>query len=222
MFHPHSTTDPRRQADGSGYTGPERRARSVAGWTQAALDELDYGILLLDADAQLLLANHAARAELDAHHPLQLLGRQLRARWPQDVAPLHDALASAAARRLRRLLPLGRDQEHRVTVAIVPLQEPAPDGRPVTMVTLGKRHLCERLSVQWYAQVHGLTPAEARVLGELITGKPPRLVAQERGVDLSTVRTQVSQIRAKTGTRDLRHLVACIALLPPMVSALRA
>lgn len=41
------------------------------------------------------------------------------------------------------------------------------------------------------------------------------------GVALSTVRTQVSSIRAKTGTENISSLVRMVAMLPPMVSALR-
>lgn len=221
MFDTHPMPEARVPVDRS-YAGPERRVHTVAGWTQAALDELDYGILLLDAEGQLLLLNRAARAELDEQHPLQVLGRQLRTRWSQDVGPLQDALASAAARRLRRLLSIGREPGQRVTIAVVPLREPDIEGRVLTMVTLGKRRICERLSVQWFAQLHGLTPAEARVLNALCSGLAPRRVAESHGVGLATVRTQLGQIRAKTGARDLRHLVHSVALLPPMVSALQA
>ena len=68
------------------------------------LDEIDYGVLLLDGDAQVLHLNHAARCELDAQHPLQLLGRQLRARDAADTPRLTEALQAAALRGLRRLL----------------------------------------------------------------------------------------------------------------------
>jgi hypothetical protein len=90
------------------YRGPERRSAASQGsrWLALMLDEIDYGMVLLGEGNHVLHVNHAARAELDADHPLQLLGRELRARLSQDVAPLHDAL-QAAQRGLRRLLTLG-------------------------------------------------------------------------------------------------------------------
>ena len=71
----------------------------LARWYELMLDEIDYGVLLLGSDAQVLHINHAARCELDAQHPLQLLGRQLRARDPADVVRLHDALQARHAAR---------------------------------------------------------------------------------------------------------------------------
>ena len=35
------------------------------------LDEIDYGMLLVGSDAQVVYFNHAARLELDGQHPLQ-------------------------------------------------------------------------------------------------------------------------------------------------------
>jgi len=200
-----------------GYRGPERRAGPppVARALAMMLDEMDYGMLLVTDDAEIMFANRAARAELDAGHPLQVLGRQLRARHSQDVAKLHDALAGAAQRGLRRMVALG-EGSGRVNVAVIP-QDPK-----TTLVTLEKRHLSERISVQCYATMHGLTAAETRVLESLCEGLQPREIAELNEVGLATVRTQIGAIRSKTGTANIRALVRQVAVLPPMVTALRA
>ncbi|MBX3637113.1 MAG: PAS domain-containing protein, partial [Rubrivivax sp.] len=105
------------------YAGHERRATGsdLAHWLRRMLDEIDYGMLMVTGDGQVSYFNHAARLELDGSHPLQMLGRTLRAHRPQDVAPLYDALA-AAQRGLRRLLTLG-DGDQRVSVSVVPLPQ---------------------------------------------------------------------------------------------------
>ena len=103
----------------------------LARWYELMLDEIDYGVLLLDSGAQVLHINHAARSELDARHPLQLLGRQLRARDNTDMTRLHDALQAATQRGLRRLLMLGQDA-HRVAVSVVPLRTGGPGGQTAT------------------------------------------------------------------------------------------
>ena len=102
------------------YSGPERRATSAALGSCLAgmLDEIDYGMLLVGADAQVLYLNHAARLELDGEHPLQMLGRGLRTQRTQDLAPLHDALA-AAVRGLRRLRGLQPEQLALVVAVVV-------------------------------------------------------------------------------------------------------
>lgn len=204
------------------YCGPERRAAMSGArhWLVATLDELDYGVLLLHSDAQVLHVNHAARSELDGLHPLQLLGGQLRVRRAHDVAPLHDALCSAARRGLRKLLTLG-DGARRVSVSVVPLASHGGEGEPVVLVILGKREVCEVLSVQGFARSHGLSAGETRVLALLCHGTPPADIAAQSGVAISTVRSQIGNIRIKTSAPSIRALVRQVAVLPPLMGVLR-
>jgi DNA-binding CsgD family transcriptional regulator len=85
------------------------------------------------------------------------------------------------------------------------------------LLMLGKRRVCEALSVDAYARSHGLTLAEARVLERLASGEAPCQAAQVLGVAISTVRTQIGQIRQKTGARSIRALLREIATLPPLM-----
>jgi DNA-binding CsgD family transcriptional regulator len=207
------------------YSGPERRRGLKPGVEQAMMmamvDEVDYGMLLLNDDAQVLHLNKAARRDLDANHPLQLLGRELRARHSQDVAPLRDALDSACRRGLQRLLQLGAELA-RASVAIVPLAGHEDAARRSVVVKLGKRQVCEELTADWFARSHGLTITETQVLKRLCAGVKPQQIAVHQGVALSTVRTQIGSIRAKTGAESIRALVRQVAVLPPLVNTLHA
>lgn len=187
-------------------------------WFAAVLDEIDYGLVLLDANAQVVHLNQAARVELDDGHPLQRRGRAIRARRAQDEPALADAF-DAARRGLRRMLALG-DAKHPVNVAVVPVVGPGGVGS-ATLLMLSKREVCETLSVQGFARCHRLTGAETRVLVELCRGTPPGEIASELGVAVSTVRTQIGNVRLKTGAASIRALVRQMAVLPPLVSALR-
>jgi len=218
----HHPPEPAPGSTRSSYSGPERRSGSSRArhWLAATLDEIDYGMLLLHDGANVLQVNHAARAELDGTHPLQLVGRELRARHPHDAAPLADALRGASDRGLRRLLTLG-DGEQRASVSVVPLPASADRFGPVTLLILGKRQVCELLSVQGFARSHRLTSAETRVLAALCQGTPPTEIAAQLGVAISTVRTQISTIRGKTGAESIRELVRQVAVLPPLMGVLR-
>jgi DNA-binding CsgD family transcriptional regulator len=217
MNHINMSAGERTQA----YAGPERRSgsRDPAAWLSRMLDEIDYGMLLVTPQAHVNFMNHAARLELDGRHPLQLHGRTLGAHRPQDVAPLYDALA-ASQRGLRKLITVG-EGDQRVSVSVVPLPEAAGRGAPLTLLVLGKRRMCEQLSVQGFARSVSLTPAETRVLELLCGGVRPSDIARDGGVAVSTVRTQIGSIRAKTGAASIRHLVQQVAVLPPLVGALR-
>ncbi|MEO7335235.1 MAG: helix-turn-helix transcriptional regulator [Caldimonas sp.] len=189
-------------------------------WLSAALDEVDYGMLLVASGAEVAHANQIARRELDDDHPLQLIGRRLQARYSQDAAPLHAALENAARRGLRQLLTMGTG-DHRVGVSIVPLATVDSDGGAATLLILGKRQICEQLSVQGFARSHGLTSAEGRVLAALCAGSRPHDVATSLGVAISTVRTQIGSIRTKTGAESIGALLKQMAALPPLRGVLR-
>lgn len=179
-----------------------------------ALDELDYGVALLAADASVLHLNHRGRQAFAAGGALQLLGMRLRAGEAQDVVPLHDALQAVALRGLRRLLVLGSGAARQI-VAVVPVEPGA------ALLVLGRSHVCEDLSMSCFARAHDLTSAETRVLSQLAQGESPHDIARRQGVKLSTVRTQIAAIRSKTASDSITSLVRLVAGLPPMVGVLR-
>lgn len=67
------------------------------------------------------------------------------------------------------------------------------------------------------APERGLTAAATAVLRALSNGLRPAQIAREGGVAMSTVRTHVSTVRMKTGTRSIWDLVRILMVLPPMV-----
>ncbi|MCR5865917.1 MAG: helix-turn-helix transcriptional regulator [Aquincola tertiaricarbonis] len=205
------------------YRGLERRRRpEAAHWLQLALDEVDYGLLLVSHRGRVLHMNHVARLDLaDGAHPLLVVGHQLRTRHADDDGALRDALADAAERDLRCMLTVGQ-APRRVSLAVVPLAGPQGQDEGASLLMFSKRQVCEALSVEAFARGHGLTGAETQVLKALCSGVTPHEAAQMQGVRLSTVRTQIGSIRAKTGASSIRALVQQVACLPPLVTALRA
>jgi DNA-binding CsgD family transcriptional regulator len=207
---------------GSPRKGPlatETRPETICRWLAGALDELDYGIVLLFEGTHVVHINHAARVALDQDHALQMLGNELRARFARDVPALDDAIEFATQRGRRCLLTLG-DQKVQSSISIVPL-EAAEGGPHAVLVVLGKRAVSEALSMDGFARQYGLTGAETRVLIALCSGLPPLEAARQLGVAISTIRTQIACVRAKTGAASIRALIRQVAVLPPVRSALR-
>ncbi len=204
-----------RQTGGGSSPG----APAIGHWLAAALDELDYGIVLLLDDMHISHINDAAAVELDDRHPLAMVAGQLSARCARDTALLNEAVSSAATRGIRRLLTLGEDGR-RASVSVVPLDS-ADAGPRAVLVVLEKRSVCESLSVHGFARSCGLTGAETRVLVALCSGSPPTQTAEELGVAVSTVRSQIGSIRQKTGAASIRALVRQVAVLPPVKGVLR-
>lgn len=214
------------------YAGPERRQRSPSelGLITAALDEIDYGLLLLGPRRRLIHANHAAITLLKSDFPLHLVGGELRSRHGHDESELVAAVSGAADRGLRRMLTLGRDPDT-VSVSVVPLRDlgnalsaarsDSPAGQAVLLM-LGKRPVGSSLVIDAFARRNGLSAAEARVLKALCSGLSPSAIADQHGVAMSTVRTQIGSIRAKTSEPSIRGLLRRVSELPPLQGVLRA
>lgn len=199
-----------------GIPDPALLARCLA----AVLDELDYGIVLLvDAGTRVATINHAARAALDDHHPLLIARGTLDARAPADLALLRQAVDEAARQGRRRLLTVG-SAGNRVSLSVVPVAY-ADATPPAVLVLLGRRAVCEQLSISGFCRSHGITSAESRVLVALSGGVAPKLIARQLGVALSTIRTHIISLRAKTGAGSIGALLTHVACLPPLRSVLR-
>jgi DNA-binding CsgD family transcriptional regulator len=201
--------------------GERRRPSASEALALRLLDEIDYGMVLVSADARLRCCNHAAREALAGSQALQLSAGMLRPRDPVETPAFAEAL-TAATRGRRSLLTLGRTGT-RLSISMVPIDNPeGPAAEPFALLVLGRREMCPPLSVRGYAKELLLTPAETRVLGMLCEGFQPGEIADRQGVALSTVRTQIGSIRFKTGCASIRELVRHMAQLPPLVGALRS
>lgn len=200
---------PAARADGDGGAD--------AGLLRTVLDHLQLGVVAVGPDGRVQHANRAARV-LGARHPeLQLDARQRPA-----GAPLADGLVQAiAAARAGRwtLVTLGGGAgEEPLAIAVVPLGSGGGDEGPVLLLFSPPRG-ADALAMQLFARAAGLTAAESRVLRALADGQPPSRIARQHDVAVSTVRSQVGSIRAKTGARSITDLTRAVGRLPPVMPA---
>jgi len=209
------TTTGRQDAHHDTHHGARHAASGAL--LAAALDELDYGVAIVDERAAVLHMNHRAACWFDGGAGVQVREGRLAAAQAQavdELAQLLRAVDDAASRGLRRMVGFGCGAS-RCHAAVVPVHT------GVAALLLARPRLCEDLSLQSFGRAHSLSGAEVRVLGALGQGKPPTQIAREHGVAVSTVRSQLAAIRDKTGTHSLRSLLHLVAALPPIVSALR-
>ncbi len=179
------------------------------------LDEIGWGVLVLDGGHQLRYANPVARSALG--QTIALVSGRIVACHGDDREPLRRALARAGSG-LRTMLSLAHG-ETATMVAIVPLRHAdAVDEDDEILVLLSRPATADPLAIQLFAGNHALTDSESRVLALLCNGSCPNDIASELGVAITTIRTQLGAIRSKTRTANLRDLVQRIATLPPMTS----
>jgi DNA-binding CsgD family transcriptional regulator len=182
------------------------------------LEEIDYGMVVVDEQLQVLHLNNAARRRFASGHAINVSNGHVGASSAADVESVRNAVLAAIARN-RRGLVLLHTAGRREVYAVVPLQ--VPGERPVAMLLASRDDVCEALSWQAFARLHGLTPAEAAVLEGLCQGERPTDLAHRLGVAISTVRTQIASLRSKAGAQTIGDLIRELATLPPLLSVLR-
>ena len=90
--------------------------------------------------------------------------------------------------------------------APMPGDPASPSAMIVMYVEIGEfDRFCDTLQAD-----HGLTPSEAQVAAHLAQGRSIEEIAAAKGTSANTVRTQVKQALAKTGTRRQGELIALV------------
>lgn len=182
---------------------------------QAGMDSLGYGVALLRSNGDAVYLNAFAERILQAADGLTLKAGQLMAKHAPEQAALLNLLQQAA-NGLGGGLHLKRDHGHGETkrpysLTAIPLQEghpfrPLADAR-VMLLIHDPEYAGPLDSLKTYAARYRLTPAESRVLTLLLSDLGPQQIADHQGVSIRTVRSQLSSLYTKTGTKNQRDLI---------------
>ena len=178
------------------------------------MDEFAHGVLVVNTEGLVLHANQAARHELARRHSLAIHNHQLQAADAESGKLLLDAMQKAVEGK-RSLISLAAGGA-RLSVAVLPLQPEGASGTPKIALVLARPTVCESLMLCFFARNHGLTGAEEQVLGFLCQGYSAPETALQLKVAVSTVRSHVRSLCAKTGCNGMRELVSRVAVLPPV------
>jgi DNA-binding CsgD family transcriptional regulator/PAS domain-containing protein len=173
--------------------GAEQRLQAL----HAHLDTLRCGLLVCDAAARLQWMNRSARGIIDSGQALWLHGSTLRAHSATQTAALHEQIASAGPAPRFISLDEGAAQLHAALRA---------EGDSV-LLALTRASDTTDVPVQAWCRLLGVTPAEAALVATLAAGGTLEAHAQRRGISLGTVRIQLKQVLAKTGTHRQAELV---------------
>lgn len=183
------------------------------------LDEVDYGLLVIDTHGHIRHANHLARHELSTGRLIMSHARALLGRTTELSAQIQTALEQAL--RGQRRLVLLKQSGQELSLAFVPLSHPLEFDSPTVLVLLSRQNACENLALRMYARSQNLSPSEEAVLLALCRGLSIPDIAQEHRVAESTVRSQIKALREKTGCSSIRSMMQRVHSLPPVVPALR-
>lgn len=178
-------------------------------------DTLAHGVVVVGARGQIIHVNQAARTELNRHRVLGKVGGEIHAVTPADGKTLQDALSKAAAG-MRSLVGVsGGDM--RLMLAVVPLKRDTAGVRESRIALIFSRaEVSESGMFGFFARRFGLTQTEEQVLAILCRGLRAPEIAVQMKVAVSTVRSHVRSLCAKTDSSGVRELVNRVAVLPPV------
>jgi DNA-binding CsgD family transcriptional regulator len=179
----------------------------------ATLDALKLGVVLANADGRILYANRAAQEMMRDGGPLRDRDGILRAESGAASAEIRAAIRHAGGCGNGRTSLAVRltEPDHTPVVAHV-LALAAGRAEPAAVAAVFINPTVDNgSSAQAVAATFGLTPAETRVLGRVLSGCSVVKAAAELGIAPTTARTHLDSIFAKTGVSRQSQLLRLAA-----------
>jgi DNA-binding CsgD family transcriptional regulator/PAS domain-containing protein len=192
------------------------------GWKSAAavraLDQLARGVIITDGRGGVIEVNRAAEQILRRNDGLTVRQGKLCAERVFEHDKLARFIALAAdgktAPAVRPMLVGRRGGRVPYVLTVVPLGvDLAAYERPLAMILIADpdaRSPPERD----LAELFGLSPAESRLTVALLAGKTMREIATDFGVQITTLRTQLSSVLRKVGVSRQAELIRVLANIP--------
>lgn len=187
-------------------------ATARGGLAEAILRSFSCGVVVADAQGAVAYMTESAERWLVGQQEFRLQNGRLVARDPQSQARLHAALGVATGRKRPSVIHLGGPSERLRTVVVLPMERTTP----LALVVVGQEQDDSALS-DLLLETLGLTRAERRLAQQLLAGKSLGAAARDCNLTISTARTYLKSIFAKTGiNRQSQLITLCHALIPPV------
>jgi DNA-binding CsgD family transcriptional regulator len=183
------------------------------------IDHLAAAVMFTDTDGRIIETNQAAERILRLGDGLTIRNGQICARRNFETAKLAELIAHATGATGRHpsagCLLIGRDGGNPAYIVRV---APVTAGLvgydlPMAMVLVSAPDE-NRVSESELAELYGLSPAESRLAVAVAFGKRLSDVAGEFGVQITTLRTQLSSVLKKCGVERQSDLVRLISNIP--------
>lgn len=174
-------------------------------------DRLRCGVLICDAQGQVCWSNRGAEQLISrADSPIRLHAGALSGRTPQMSETLLNAIAATSLPGGDgAYLSLGHASRP-LHLALQPLGDALPYDPGSVLLILTTPDMETPISAHALVHLFALTPAESRLVCALVAGQTLEQYAAQRGVSLGTVRGQLKQVQAKTGTSRQSELVRLV------------
>ncbi|TWO70264.1 helix-turn-helix domain-containing protein [Caenimonas sedimenti] len=198
------------------------RVQRRIGWladqrSHEAFSAMHIASIVLDRAGAVLQHNAAGAGFLATLPPDCFRFGRLRALGTRCAPSVAEALGLArrgTPARIKALLP--NDPPQVISASLLRVPEGSAHGPPVVgagecfLLLVELPRAGGREVAQSVATLFQLSPAEVRVLGGLLDGRTPAGIGEESGSAISTVRSQISSLLAKTGCASQSELLVLL------------
>ncbi|HVY06981.1 MAG TPA: helix-turn-helix transcriptional regulator [Burkholderiales bacterium] len=190
-----------------------------------ALEHLTVGVVLLDETARITYMNPVAQSIASANDGLSVLNGELTASVGSETLALSRLLGETMRATTMLLAPRpetmtisrpSRARPYQLTAMPVAIEGAFAVGRrhSAAIVFISEPAADLRVHVRASARHYGLSPAESRLLQELVDGKPLKRAASDFGISVNTAHSQLTSIFSKTGVHRQPDLVRLVLSFP--------
>lgn len=182
---------------------------------ELALNQLNHGVLVLNADGKMTFANALAKRLISALYLAEIKSTQHHLSLPKKV--LEIAQLSRTQEIVCRKISLNNQS---LIVVASPLkslpqwqsQFCANQNESSVMIWIFNNHQQSNSSVDLMTHLFKLTLAESKVLELLLSNHTPRQIAESLQVKITTVRTHLAALLFKTETERQQDLIKLAAV----------
>ena len=175
-----------------------------------AIDQLAFGVIILNDRGHVVRVNETARGLLDSSGLLTVAGNCLRPTNPGDEGRLSPAIKAALGGSAPRepLKLTGRNPDRSLYLLIKPIQDAADTDGATSGVAifLSSGKLERSVAIDTCASLYGLSKAEVALLTELVDGASILSASLALGISEHTARAQLRSIFSKTDTHRQAEL----------------
>jgi DNA-binding CsgD family transcriptional regulator len=188
---------------------------------EQALNALAVGIAICDGEGRIVFANQAAREFASQRNGIVIGQASLRLAGldgedAQSLALMIDRAARRGAGGSIRLKAENGGDGLLVGVTALPPSLRSDYGADYALIVMQAVGADASFTKATLAAMFDLSPTQAAIAIAIFNGRSPEEIAAARGVRISTLRTHLAEIFARTGTETQRDLIRLLAMLPPL------
>jgi len=195
---------------------------------EESLDRVSAAIALVDSRGRVLYLNRPAAALFQQQKYLWLtpagiqVARTSEHKYLTCLIRGATGTGSGAALHPGGTMNISRDGYHRpLHVLVSPLRTDAlylGKATPTAIIFITDPERKPWMPTEWLQQLYGLTPAEARLAQLLASGNSLKEASEQLEVAMSTVRSQLNSVFAKTNTKRQSELMHVLLMSPTLPS----